>query len=200
VRRQTRRRTSVELHRLLSRSGRSWVKEVWEAADRTSTTPSLLSPPAAELATLLASDYAGAERLEGDEVQDALTAAMRAGYAARAVVAGPTEQPSADAADFGLDRPINPAAVAANPEVVGDAVRGIAGEGFERVMTLPAEVWDGFVAVAAMNLQHRLTSGPLTWRELTRPRIEAMLRYGYVLACLDETLHPERAPVRTPSR
>jgi hypothetical protein len=84
--------------------------------------------------------------------------------------------------------------------VVDDAVRGIAGEGFERVMTLPAEVWDGFVAVAAMNLQHRLTSGQLTWRELTRPRIEVMLRYGYVLACLDEALHPERAPVRTPSR
>jgi hypothetical protein len=79
-------------------------------------------------------------------------------------------------------------------------VQGIAVEGFDRVMTLPAEVWGGFVAVAAMRLQRRLTAGPLTWRELTRPRIEAMLRYGYVLACLDEALDPERPVVRGPAQ
>jgi hypothetical protein len=191
VRRQTRRRTSLELHRLLSGAGRTWVKEVWDAADRTSAQLPLLSPLAGEVGRHLASSYALAERLEGDEVQDALDAAIRAGYGTRSVVAGPTEQPSLDASRFGLEGTFPPGSVpsdSAEVEELAEAVRGIALDRFEQVMSLPEEVWGGLVAVAAMRLQRRLTTGDLTWRELTRARIEAMLRYGYVLACLDEAV------------
>jgi hypothetical protein len=191
VRRQTRRRTSVELHRLLSGSGRTWVKEVWDAADQASAQLPLLSSLAGEVGRHLASGYAVAERLEGDEVQEALNAAIRAGYGTRSVVAGPTEQPSLEVSRFGLEGTFPPVSVPGDSAEVGElteAVRGIALDRFEEVMSLPAEVWGGLVAVAAMRLQRRLTTGGLTWRELTRGRIEAMLRYGYVLACLDEAV------------
>ncbi len=76
-----------------------------------------------------------------------------------------------------------------------DPVRAIASERFDSAMTLPAEVWRSYVATAAMKLQGQLAAGKtLTWKEFTRSRIELMLRYGYVLRCLDETLgtEPER--------
>ena len=40
-------------------------------------------------------------------------------------------------------------------------------------------------------LQSQLTTKTLDWRHFTRGRIEEMLRYGYVLCCLDEVLETE---------
>jgi hypothetical protein len=59
-------------------------------------------------------------------------------------------------------------------------------------MTLPQELWAAYVSLAAMHLQERLVSSTVTWHELSAERIEAMLRHGYVLRCLDESL--ERQP------
>jgi hypothetical protein len=60
-------------------------------------------------------------------------------------------------------------------------------------MTLPPEVWSGLVATATQKLQRRFTSDDkkLTWREPNRPRVEKMLKYGYVLRCPDETRDAE---------
>src|SRR5438270_298065 len=69
--------------------------------------------------------------------------------------------------------------------------RGIAGERFDSVMTLPPEMWSGYMAVATNKLQRQLTSKTLTWRDLGRDRLETMLRFGYVLRCLDEALDAE---------
>jgi hypothetical protein len=43
-----------------------------------------------------------------------------------------------------------------------------------------------------MHLQERLTSSTLSWFQLSAERIETMLRHGYLLRCLDESL--ERTP------
>jgi hypothetical protein len=191
VRRQTRRRTGVELHRLLSRAGRTWVKEVWSAADQAAAEPSAISPLARAVGVRLADRYAGLERLEGEPVREALLTVAEAGYAARSVVAAPTEQPSAEPGAFGLEPPFHGAEVGDVPaavEALLDPVGSIALDRFDLVMSLPPEVWGGFAAVAAMRLQRRLTGDGLSWRELTRGRIETMLKVGYVLACLDEVL------------
>ena len=58
-------------------------------------------------------------------------------------------------------------------------------------MTLPPEVWRGYVATATMKQQRRLTSPELPWNWLGRERIETLLRYGYVLRCVDEALDAE---------
>jgi hypothetical protein len=190
VRRQTARRTNLELHRLLSSDGRAWVKEVWSAAEGAAD-PSGLSPLAREVGRRLADRYASLERLPGEPVREALLTVAEAGYAARTVVAAPTEQPSAEPAAFGLEPPLDGAAMADDPEAVDalmDPVESIAANRIDLVMSLPPEVWGGFAAVAARRLQRRLTGDGLSWRELTRGRIEAMLKVGYVLACLDETL------------
>jgi hypothetical protein len=112
------------------------------------------------------------------------------------VLVGPTEQPSLKPAAFELGARADVARIAADPAAVNnllDPVRRIASERFESVMTLPPEVWTGYVATATMKLQRQLTSRALTWRELGREQIETMLRYGYVLRCLDEALHAEPA-------
>jgi hypothetical protein len=70
---------------------------------------------------------------------------------------------------------------------LADPVRTLATEKFETVMTLPQEVWSSYVATAANKLQRQLQK-EITWRELGRDRIERMLRYGYVLRCLDEAI------------
>jgi hypothetical protein len=68
----------------------------------------------------------------------------------------------------------------------------VATERFESVMALPPEVWTSYVATAAMKLQGQLASGKeLSWQVLTRSRIELMLRYGYVMRCVDEILGAE---------
>jgi hypothetical protein len=44
------------------------------------------------------------------------------------------------------------------------------------------------VVTAVMKLQHQLATDTLSWQELPRERVETMLRYGYVLCCLDEAI------------
>ena len=64
-------------------------------------------------------------------------------------------------------------------------------------MTLPQEVWSSYVATAANKLQRQLQK-EITWRELGRDRIERMLRYGYVLRCLDEAIDAGAGRARRP--
>ena len=108
------------------------------------------------------------------------------------VVAEPTEQPSLRPSAFGLGAHPDVERLAADPERLIDPVRAIATDRFESVMTLPSEVWTSYVATAAMKLQGQLASGKeLSWQVLTRSRIERMLRYGYVMRCLDEAVGAE---------
>jgi hypothetical protein len=191
-RRQSGRLTRRELKQTLSRHGRKWVREVWQAATRTSGDMNRLSPVTTPLGNRLVESYAASERLAGGEIQRALRIATVAGYATRVVIAQPTEQPSARRSAFGLGAHPDVDRLAADPTRLMDPVQAIATERFESVMTLPAEVWRSYVATAAMKLQGQLASGKeLSWQVLTRSRIELMLRYGYVLRCLDEILGAE---------
>jgi hypothetical protein len=194
-RRQSRRLTRRELKQTLSGAGRKWVNEVWQAAARTSGELTRLSPVTTPLGSRLVESYAAAHRLEGGEVQRALRIATIAGYTTRLVVAEPTEQPSLTPSAFQLSAHPDLDRLAADPTRLLDPVRAIATDRFDSVMTLPPEVWTSYVATAAMKLQGQLASGKkLSWQVLTRTRIEQMLRYGYVMRCLDEALGAEPEP------
>lgn len=194
-RRQSGRLTRRELKQTLSRGGRKWVKEVWEAAARASGDLNGLSPVTTPLGNRLVESYAASQQLDGGEIQRALRIAAVAGYATRVVVAEPTEQPSFRMSALGLSAHPDVNRLAADPARLLDPVRTVATERFESVMTLPPEVWTSYVATAAMKLQGQLASGKeLSWQVLTRSRIERMLRYGYVLRCLDEAIGAEPEP------
>ena len=197
-RRQSGRLTRRELKQTLSRPGRKWVKEVWQAAARISGDLNRLSAVTTPLGNRLVESYAATERLAGGEIQRALRIATVAGYATRLVVAEPTEQPSAPTSAFGLSAHPDLERLAEDVTRLMDPVRTIASERFDSVMTLPAEVWTAYGATAAMKLQGQLAAGKeLSWKVLTRSRIEVMLRYGYVLRCLDEAIGAE-PEARTP--
>jgi hypothetical protein len=191
-RRQSGRLTRRELKQTLSRHGRKWVRDVWKAAAGASGDMNRLSPVTTPLGNRLVESYVASERLAGGEIQRALRIATVAGYATRVVIAQPTEQPSPRPSAFGLGAHPDVDRLAADPARLLDPVRTIATERFESVMTLPAEVWTSYVATAAMKLQGQLAAGKeLSWQVLTRSRIELMLRYGYVMCCLDEILGAE---------
>jgi hypothetical protein len=194
ARRQSRRRTRFELHRSLTADGATWVKEVWQAAESVCARLSLLSPLTNALGMSFADSYAAAELLEGEEIQQAFFAVMMAGYASRTVLVSPTQQPPFDPASFTLDASLDVEQIANDTAVVGELterVRSIAFDDFDSVMTLPPGIWAGYVALATMRLQRNLASSTLPGRELSKERIERMLRYGYVLRCLDEALDGE---------
>ena len=189
--RQSPRLTKRELRQSLSASGRKWVKEVWQAAARSAGEMNRLSPVTTPLGNQLVESYGAEHELPGDEIQRALRIALVAGYASRTVLVEPTNQPSLEPSAFELHDGADPAALGNDSVLVTrlmDPVRSIASDGFDSVMTLPPEVWNAYVITATMQLQAQLTTKTLTWRNLGRPRIEQMLRYGYVLRCLDEAL------------
>jgi hypothetical protein len=191
-RRQSGRLTRRELKQTLSRQGRKWVRGVWQASTRASGDMNRLSPVTSPLGNRLVESYAASERLAGGEIQRALRIATVAGYATRVVIAEPTEQPSLRPSAVGLGAHPDVERLAADPERLLDPIRAIATDRFESVMTLPAEVWSSYVATAAMKLQGQLAAGKeLSWQVFTRSRIERMLRYGYVMRCLDEALGAE---------
>jgi hypothetical protein len=188
--------TRRELHHLMSRHGRKWVREVWDAAARTAAELDQLSPLTTALGNRLVESYAGAGGLEGGDIHRALRISTEVGYASRIVLAQPTEQPSLRRSAFGLGYRSDAESIAGDATAVGkllDPVRKIASDEFGSVMTLPPEVWTGFVVTATSKLQRELTSDTVSWRDLGRERIETMLRYGYVLRCLDEALDAEPA-------
>ena len=175
-RRQSGRLTRRELRQSLSGPGRKWLKEVWEAAEQYSLTLARLSTVTSPLGTRLIDEYMAEHGLNGEETHHALFLTLVAGYSARAVLAEPTDQPRLDASDAHADR-----------------VPRIASEEFDSVMTLPPEVWSAYVATATMKLQGRLASRTLPWSQLGRERVQTLLRYGYVLRCVDEALEAEPA-------
>ena len=184
--------TRRELHKTLIARARKWVKEVWQAAAGTAVELDTLSPVTAPLGVRLVESYAAREQA-GEEAQRGLRIALVAGYASRFVLLDPTEQPTLRPAAFGLSARPDVERIGEDPAAIkrlADPVRTLATEQFETVMTLPQEVWSGYVATAANKLQRQLQD-ELTWRDLGRDRIERMLRYGYVLRCLDEAIDAE---------
>src|SRR6185437_8359866 len=143
-RRQSGRLTRRELKQTLSRHGRKWVREVWQAAARTSGDMDGLSPVTTPLGNRLVESYVASERLAGGEIMRALRIATVAGYATRVVVAEPTEQPSLRPSAFGLGAHPDVERLAADPDRLLDPVRAIATDRFESVMTLPPEVWKSY--------------------------------------------------------
>jgi hypothetical protein len=194
--RQSWRMTRRELRKSLSRSGRKWLDGVWKATARTASEFEGLSPVTTVLGSRLVESYAAREHADSEGVQQALRVAVVYGYAARMVLLEPTEQPSLKPSAFQLNPQSDVGRLASDPAMpkrLLDPVRSIAGDRFDSVMTLPPAVWSALGATATQKLQRRFASDDkkLTWRELGRPRVEKMLKYGYVLRCLDETLDGE---------
>ena len=180
----------------MSRHGRKWVSEVWDAAARMAAKLEELSPLTTALGNRLVESYAGAGGLADGDIHRALRICTVVGYASRIVLVEPTEQPSLRRSAFGLGYRSDAESIAGDEAAVGkllDPVQKIASDRFESVMTLPPEVWTGYVVTATSKLQRQLTSETISWRDLGRERIETMLRYGYVLRCLDEALDAEPA-------
>jgi hypothetical protein len=175
----------------MSRSGRKWLKQVWQAAVRVSAKMNRLSPVTTPLANGLVESYAASRRLDSSEIQRALRIATVSGYATRVVLAEPTGQPSLKPSAFQLSAHPDLERLAGDVTRLMDPVRTIASDKFESVMTLPPEVWTAYVATATMKLQGQLATATLSWQHLGRERIEQMLRYGYVLRCLDEAIGAE---------
>jgi hypothetical protein len=192
--RQSPRLTKRELRQSLSGSGRKWVKEVWQATTRQTEEMTRLGAVTTPLGNRLVESYAAEHRLTGGEIQRALRIAVVAGYASRMVLAEPTEQPSLEPSAFQLRNGDSATALGNDGGAVNrlmDPVRSIAADRFDSVMTLPPEVWTGYVKTAAMKLQGQLGTKTVTWKDLLTSRVEQMLRYGYVLRCLDEALDAE---------
>lgn len=179
-RRQSGRLTRRELRQSFSGAGRKWLKEVWQAAERYSLTLARLSPVTSPLGTRLIDDYVAEHALDGEETHRALFLALVAGYSTRAVLADPTQQPALTSLSRSDDQ-------------LESRVREIAADEFQSVMALPSDVWTGYVAIATMKLQGKYASRTLPWWQLGRARIETLLRYGYVLRCVDEALDAEPA-------
>jgi hypothetical protein len=179
-RRQSPRMTKRELRQTLSGGGRKWIKQVWQAGERYTLRLSSLSPVTGPLAAKLIDEFMAELNLAGEETHRAFFLTLVAGYSARVVVADPTEQP-------GLRR------VVREDDKLEDEVRTIAAERFASVMTLPPEVWNAFEATATMKQQSWLTSRKLPWYVLGRERARTLLRWGYVLRCVDEALDAEPA-------
>lgn len=167
---------------------------MWQAAEAIFTQLAALGPLTTVLASSFAERYAAAEHLEGDEIQRALFVVTTAGYASRTILGSAMDQPSLDPASLALVAPFDIERIAKDSAAVGeliDAVGSIALTDFDSVMTLPPEIWTGYSALGTMQLQRDLASSTLTWRELDRDRIQQLLRYGYVLRCLDEVFDVE---------
>ena len=193
-RRQSWRKTRRELHKTLARDGRKWIKELWQAATAASGQIDALSPVTTPLGDRLVEAYGNREQAAGAEVQRALRIALVAGYASRVVLADPTGQPTLRPSSFDLRAQPDATRIGSDPDAIKrllDPVRSIASEQFDSVMTLPREVWTSYVATATQKLQKQFVTKTLPWQELQRDRIEKMLRYGYVLRCLDEAIDAE---------
>lgn len=181
----------------MSRHGRKWLRGMWKATGTIASEFEALSPVTTLLGARLVESFAAREHAEGKDLEEPLRVAIVYGYAARMVLVEPTDQPSLRPSAFRLNPQSDVERLAndaATPKRLLDPVRTIASDKFDSVMTLPPEVWSGLVALATQTLQRRFTSSndkKLTWRDLSQDRVEKMLRYGYVLRCLDEALDAE---------
>jgi len=192
--RQSWRMTRREMRKSLARDGRKWVREVWQASAGAAAELDALSPLTTVLGTRLAEDYTKSKKLAGSEIQRALRIVIVAGYGTRIVLVGPTDQPKLRRASFHVGQRANAEGIAGDSAAVGrvlDDVRTIAQDRWQSVMSLPPEVWNCFVVTALMKFQRQLATDTLPWHELPRERVETMLRYGYVLCCLDEAIGAE---------
>ncbi len=192
--RQSWRMTRRELRKSLRRGARKWVREVWQASAGAAAELEALSPLTAVLGMRLVEDYAASKKLVDSELQRALRIVIVAGYGARIVLVDPTNQPALRPASFHLGQRADAKKLAGDAAAVGrllDDVRTISRDRWDSVMSLPPEVWNCLVVTALQHLQHQLATKTLSWQELGRQRIETMLRYGYVLCCLDEAIGAE---------
>ncbi len=191
ARRQSWRTTSRDLHRLVSRAGRKWVQEFWQAANAVAQEGPPLSPLAVAVGAGIAETRGASGAPVAEEVHRARLAVVRTGYATRSVLVSPAEQPSPDQAWFGFSARLDPELAATDFAVVRelvDKVRTISETDFHSVMTLPEDAWSAYVVIATRELQRTLVSGSISYRELSRERIDELLRCGYLVACLDEAV------------
>ena len=197
--RQSWRRTNRELHYLLSRAGRKWIKEVWRASDEIARRNPPLSPLAAAVGAGIAQSGGGSDASDAEAVRQARSTVMRIGYATRIALAVPTDQPSLDQTWFGLSPGLGPEALDAETDEPApvrelvDTVRSRATTDFASAMTLPEEVWAAYTVAATRELQQTLAGDSVSWQELSRQRIDELLRCGYLLRCLEEALEHQPA-------
>lgn len=181
--------------------------ESWSATERVFRELRSLSPLTTLLGRAFAAGYAESKRLRGEEVPLTFFAVMLAGYAARSLFVDIIGQPLLDPHTPPLDQLVgrdydyeDPDTNVAAIELLRDPVFQLVFADFGTVMTLSPELWAGYISLATMQLQANLKSRAVPARYLDRECIEGMLRYGYVLRCVDEALGAEPDPPRALGR
>lgn len=165
------------------------MAEVWETAAAVANKEPSLSPLAGAVAHGLAAG--GATDRGTDEARRARFAVIRIGHATRSVLSGPTDQPAPDERLFAL--PVEPTIGldATDADLVGhlvETLERLSRTAFDSAMSLPMDVWAAYVVLATRELQKTLGGPGLEWRQLSRERVDELLRCGYLLHCLEETL------------
>jgi hypothetical protein len=197
-RRQSLWRTRQELRHSLCPEDLEWVIDAWQAAEGIFTQLSLLSPTTTALGLMFANSFAAVEKLDGDEIERAFFFVMIAGYATRTVYTQMIGQPSIEPDALPISKSEGGAfdsqAISEDGEAVmalTEPIGALAFAEFGRVMTLPPDLWAGYVSMATLQLRANLASSTLPWKQFEKERIDGMLRCGYVLRCLDEVLGAE---------
>lgn len=178
--------------------------ETWAATESIFTELRSLSPLTTLLGRSFAASYADTRGLREEDASLTFFALMLAGYAARVLfqevfgqpLLNPYEEPldGLQGRNFDLQDPVGNANAREAVEQLADPAVNIALAAFEAVMTLPPDFWAGFISLATMQLQKNFRSRAVRARYLDRECIEGMIRYGYVLRCVDEAIRAEPEP------
>jgi len=131
----------------MSRSGRKWLRGVWKATASTAAEFDGLSPLSTIVGRRLVESFGAREHADDEELQQALRIAVVHGYAARVVLADPTDQPSLRPSAFQLSAQSDVEGLAndaATPKRLLDPVRSIASDRFDSVITLPRKSGPGW--------------------------------------------------------
>ena len=201
MRRQTLRKTRSELQQSLDEGDRELVMEAWSATERVFTRLRSLSPLTTLLGRAFAAGYADGKRLKGEEAGLTFFMVMFAGYATRTLFLDSIGQPLLDPHAPPLDRLVgrefdyqDPDGNVEAVELLRDPVFHLALSDFGSVMNLSPDLWAGYISLATMQLQANFKSRAVPSRYLDSETVDGMVRYGYVLRCVDEALGAEPDP------
>ena len=202
-------KTRRQLHANVDEYGREAVMDWWTEAERRFTTDEDSSPLAGYLM------FAMALALDADSVAKVPLAAyligMRAGYSLRAcidTVVLPLDVVVPESLDVSLFDTARILAVAGGPvyteseilsvnevdrevlQPVFEYLTAVADSRFEDVASVDVPFWNACVALATYQLQKNAQETDLvrSGRRLNEITVESVLRFGFVVRCLDEAL------------
>jgi hypothetical protein len=199
ARRHSLRKARRQLHTLLDSEGRELVMDWWSEAEERFTTH---SGDPSWLTDFLANAYVFSELGEEPTGPEAYLMAIRAGYSLRTLLPGyaapaPMDVSMIDAAALSTvaSRPRENGIPALEPDdadvlvALSYLVIETVQERFGEVASVGPDFWDAVVSLATYKLQSNIQSlGLGKASAFDADTVDAFLRYGFVLRCLDEAL------------